>query len=360
MKNIGQRAIAIVTILIATVTYASATEPFLELELSVPRILRTLERIAPEEAKADAEFTAKMTLIRDLNLGSAYLFLYPDQEFKFLPVLIVRSPNPLALQNLLTKDDLLARFVEKTADSSYKLKAEFLTEEALAGMPLDEYRIWATQKTLLFAPISMVDSWKAGAPQPMASRVAKTAATLKAQGHAFACAIQIPENIKDKDWKDVSSELPIPAGEQSAMITGVGTDLISEMSDAFSTIDSFAFGFQLGANKQRVIEYTQQFRNSANVVKLFKNITQGRAGTGEPTDLIEVLSHVIQSDAVTMSPTLNGKNLSLKVSWAPAADQTVLESIGGYLMGKVMGAAMSGMEGMEITMEQSETEGTWE
>ena len=358
-RNI-QRAAALLSLLIAAVSHAAVNEPFLELRLSVPRILKTLELIVPEEAKADEAFTSTIKSVRDLNLSSAYLFLYPDEDFKSLPILMVTSPEPSALQNLLAQDGILSAYFDKTTSSSYKVKAEFLTNEALEDLPLDEYRIWISKKTLLFAPISTVKSWKTGVPKPMASRVAKTAATLQTKGLAFACAVQIPEEISTTDWDDISSELPIPAGEESDIITGVGSELISEMSDAFSTIDSFAFGFQLGANKQRVIEYTQQFRNSANVVNLFKNITQGRAGTGEPTDLIEVLSHVIQSDAVTMSPTLNGKNLSLKLSWAPAADQTVLESIGGYLMGKVMGAAMAGMEGMEITMEQSETEGTWE
>ncbi len=350
-RNI-QRAAAILSLLICAVSHAAVNEPFLELKLSVPRILKTLELIVPEEAKADEAFTSTIKSVRDLNLSSAYLFLYPDEDFKSLPILMVTSPEPSALQNLLAQDGILSAYFDKTTSSSYKVKAEFLTNEALEDLPLDEYRIWISKKTLLFAPISTVKSWKTGVPKPMASRVAKTAATLQTKGLAFACAVQIPEEISSTDWDDISSELPIPAGEESDMITGVGTDLISEMSDAFSTIDSFAFGFQLGANKQRVIEYTQQFRETANVVELFKQITTG--GTDEATDLIDILANVVKSDSVKMVPTLKGKALSLQLSWDPSADQDVIESIGGYLMGKIMSAAMGGME---MTMGSSDDDG---
>jgi hypothetical protein len=341
-----KRIVAVVVAGIIGVSVGYAAEPILEFKLNVPELIKTVEQIVPKEAQADPAFIAQMASVRALKISYSYLFLYPDSDFNTLPVLMVSSTDPMALKNLFVKDGLLSAYFDQITPSQYKIKSEFLTDEALAGLPLDKYRVWLGRKFLLFAPISIVESWQAGATRPMGSRVVKTAATLQSQKHVFTCAVQIKENIKTTDWKKVSSKLPIPSGSESGMVTGVGVDLISEMSDAFSTIESFAFGFHLGDNKQRVIEYTQRFRNTANVAGLYKQITQGKAGGDEPTNLMEVLARFITSDSVKMVPALNGKSLSLQLSWKPEADQQVMESIGGYLMGKVMGAAMGDMDGM--------------
>ncbi len=343
-------SITALTLAIATIAHSAEThpEPFLELKVSVPLALKTIERIVPAEAKADEQFQAQLSSIRELKLNNAYLFLYPDAKLGALPILLVTSQDPAALPALVAANGLLGGYLQKVTGSSYKLSPTLLESEGTSDLPLAEYRLWVSKKTLLFAPRALVASWSKGAPKPMATRVAKTAGALQSKHHALVCAVQIADDIGKKDWDKVADELPIPGGGESAVLTTVGSDLLGEMSEAFSSIESFAFGFQLAENNQRVIEYAQQFRAAADIAALFKQITKGSATGDEPTSLIAALASVMQSDNVTMTPMLSGNNMSLKLAWAQEADETVVQSIGGYLMGKFMSAAMGGM-GMSMS-----------
>ena len=346
MYSYTRISITALTLAIATIAHSAdpLPEPFLELKVSVPLALKTIERIVPAEAKADEQFQAQLSSIRALKLNNAYLFLYADAKLGALPILFVTSQDPTALPALVAANGLLAGHLEKVTGCSYKLSPTLLESEGTSDLPLDEYRLLVSKKRLLFAPRSLIASWSKGAPKPMATRVAKAAGTLQSKQHALVCAVRIADDIGKKDWDKVAGELAIPGGEQSDMMTTVGTDLLAEMSEAFSSIESFAFGFQLAENNQRVIEYAQQFRAAADIAALFKQITKGSATSDEPTSLIAALASVMQSDNVTMTPMLSGNNMSLKLAWAQEADETVVQSIGGYLMGKIMGAAMGGME----------------
>ena len=344
-----QIIIAAFTIIAAMVasSLATGTEPFLELKLSLPRAIQTIERIAPPEAEKDEAFQAKMATARDSGIASIYLFLYPDEEHGSLPLVMASSPSPDALKELVAPDGLLGPHLEKSTASSYKVKPPPPSEdgEEPTDLPIEDYRLWVSSKLILFAPVSIVNSWKQGAPKPMASRVAKAIAGLPSKQHVISCAVCLPEDVGEKDWDEVATELPIPEGEQSDVLATVGADMLVEMSEALSTIESFAFGFDLaGEDNVRVIEYAQQFRDTADVATLFKQIIQGSGETDEPTDFVSLLCSVLQSESVSMTPALDGNNLSLKLAWSKAADEAVVQAVGGYVMGKVMAAAFSGMD----------------
>jgi hypothetical protein len=333
------------TMAIATLTHAAppAAEPFLELKLNIPRALSSVVGVAPEEAKTNAVFQAKLDFVRDLKLSNAYLFLYPDADFESLPILMVTSADPTALPALVAETGLLHPHLDKVSANSYKLKPELLTDEAMEDLPLDEYRVWITKNTLLFAPISIATTWAKGAPKPMTTPVAKTLAALQSKNHALSCAVRIAKDIEETDWDEVSGELPIPAGEGSDVIATVGSEMLAEMSEAFSSIESFAFGVHLASDGQRVIEYAQEFRAAADIAALFKKITQGGNDNEDPSDLISILASVILSEDIAMTPALQGNHMSLKLAWAQESDESVLQAVGGYIMGQLMRAAMGGM-----------------
>ncbi len=327
---------------------AVGTEPFLELKLNTVRALQAVEKIVPPEALKDEEFLAKLATARDLRLGNAFLFLYEDEDFGSLPVLILQGQDAEALQALVAADGPLGPRLEKSTSTSYKIKPpppeEGEESEEDDSVPIEEYRVWVTGELLLCAPMAIVKSWKAGAPRPMASRVAKAVASLPSKQHIIACAVQLPDDVGEKDWEEVAGELPVPAGEQSDVLLTVGSELLDEMSDAFSTISSFAFGFDLaGTNNTRVVDYAQRFSADADVSNLFKQIIGSGGDSESPADLIAVLRNVMQMDGVNVTPGLNGNDLSLKLAWDQPNDETVVEAIGGYLMGRVISAAMGGM-----------------
>lgn len=344
-----------ITVAMAAGSQAAGTEPFLEFKLNVPRALQVIDRIAPPEAAEDQAFQAKIAAVRELDIASGYLFLYPDEEYGSLPLLMVSSPNADAFQELVAPDGLLGPHLEKVNASSYKVKPQVEEGEHSSDLPLEEYRLWNTGKLLLFAPVSIVKSWKKGSPKPMASRVAAAVAALPSEQHVISCAVCLPEDIGATDWDEVASELPIPAGEQSDVLATVGSEMLAEMSAALSTIDSFAFGFDLdGADNVRVIEYAQRFRDTADIATLFAQITQGSTDADEPTDFISLLGSVLQHEGVTVTPALSGSSLSLKLAWSEPADEAVVQAVGGYVMGRVMEAAFSGME---MTMGASADDG---
>jgi hypothetical protein len=161
----------IAALLILSSVPARAGEPFLDVVINVPQML-----LAAEKSMSNGE-DGVLSALKQCGVSTAHIFLYPDEEFEIVPVVVLDGTTRAALTHLLDGAGLLAPYVEKISVGIYRLKeapTEPESEDDIDGksqLSAGRFRIWLLKEGAIIAPVSIVKSWKQGATRPMATSV---------------------------------------------------------------------------------------------------------------------------------------------------------------------------------------------
>jgi hypothetical protein len=326
----------IAALLILSSVPARAGEPFLDVVINVPQML-----LAAEKSMSNGE-DGVLSALKQCGVSTAHIFLYPDEEFEIVPVVVLDGTTRAALTHLLDGAGLLAPYVEKISVGIYRLKeapTEPESEDDIDGksqLSAGRFRIWLLKEGAIIAPVSIVKSWKQGATRPMATSVAKLAAQMHVEKGLLAVAVTIPETFGEKVLEDIEENSTLQDNPIAGQIAEVGVSILGDMFGSLRKVKTIGFRLGLGAEDERSVAYVQQFRKQSDAAAAYRQLKGGEA-SADAEGMISTLLGIVEDGSTTSRFGLKNDRLIMSVRWQPENDEVVMSALMEPIMEMMMG-----------------------
>ena len=371
MKFDDYKAALLVLIFASSFSVAAQDEPYLELRLNVPNVIKAVDRAklkAEKEAAADAaelgievddamlvedgpgaasevgamEPEAFLTIIKGLNVETAHLFLYPDKEFQTVPVLLIKGVKQSEVEALLAAQGLIGDVLERVGPGFYKFKEDPMEKEAAeededSSIPTDRFRLWIRKDSAIVAPVSVLRSWNAGEARPLSTAVGKLGTGLSTDTSLLSLAVRLPETLS-KDLDKGLKENPLLAGTGSEDITDLVAQMLASVVDPLTKVKALGLRFSIREDESRLATYVQWYKKPLDAQTALKTLQAGTASQ-DADGIVSTLLEIAEDEATRTSHSAKDGMLRVNVAWTEEKD----EVIGGILMGAIMEMALGGM-----------------
>ena len=308
-------------------------DPFLVLNLNVPLIINALEnRLEPD--KKTARFRVMMSLMKSMALSQLELYLYAAPNSQVLPVIVAHGSNRQQLETVFNNQESFNEYFTPTSSGTYRLKKEAISDAEKYQLPQEPYQVTLIDTGAVLAPVSFSAAIKENPRRLSKSRVAKFVRTVGKRQDLAAIAIRVPENMIQGWEKKIQDHPAVQINPQTAMIAGMGTTIISQLSGSLQLVDVLALGFRFNGQKGRALSYAQQFRSGVDGEKIYRQLAAANPADPEINSIIRNLIELFQDHRYQHTLDFKNNRLALDFSWSKKEDETFLTALTAATIGQ--------------------------
>jgi len=314
-------------------------EPFSVLTLNVPLILEALEsRLEPD--KKTAQLMAMMPLIRAMDLRQIELHLLPAANSRVLPVIMAHGGSRQQWMEVFNSQKSFREYFTQVSDGTYRLKPEAVSEAQKYKLPPEPYQLMLVESGALLAPESFSAALQKNPDFLTNAPVAKFAQSIAKGTDLAAGAIRLPENFIQGWEKKIQDHPAAQINPQTAMIAGMGTKIISQLSGSLKPVDILALGFRFTGQHGRALSYAQQFRPDVDGEKIYRQLAAADTTGAEINGIIRSLIELFKDQRYQHALDYNDNRLSLEFSWSKKEDEAFLTALTAATIGQLFTASM--------------------
>ena len=230
--------------------------PFLAVRLNVPLLLAAVDQNMAEDKK-DLRYKMTATIIKSFGLKDVELYLFPDVEHTFLPVIFATGEKGNSLESMLKAQANFVQVLEPLPDGSYRFKKEAIPADKQNSFPIDQYRVQFVDDMAIMAPENLSLFLQQGPASLIRTRVAQMIAAVAQPGDLATLSVRIPENL-DAEWqKKIQSNPAVQQNPQANMMIAIGGGVLTQLAEPLKDVDSLAISFRLDDAKNRMLSYAQ-------------------------------------------------------------------------------------------------------
>ena len=316
---------------VAVASREASRKPFMALKVNVPLLMEAVDRNLPEDKK-DIKYKMIAGIFKSFGLSRLQLFLYPDPEHIFLPVVLAESQKGQSLEKKLKAHGYYLQYLKPVSNGVYRFNKDAIMGGKQNPFPQDRYRIRFEDNTAIFAPEDLSLSLQEGPDAVLNTQVAQLIASIADPRDLAALSVRIPENLSN-DWqKQIQSNPALGQNPQTAMVTAMGGSLLAQLSEPLKSVESLVVGFRLDKTNGRVLRYAQQFRKGVDGGRIYRKLHSGQPNDlnvdGMVLKLVELFydpryRHTVAHKNNRLTLELNWKEQHDKAFWAALSQATI-------------------------------------
>jgi zinc-ribbon domain len=314
-------------------------EPFMAAIINVPRLMEAIDQNLPEEKK-DIKYRMIAGIFKSFDLSDIQLFLYPDPEHTFLPVIIAESKDGARLEKQLTSQENFIPFIEPESKGIYRFNTKAIPRDKLNNFPIEQYRLQFRDNTAVFAPRQIANRLKNGQGPVLKTPVARMIASTAKPGNLAALSVRIPQDFS-KDWqKSLQNNPAVQQNPQAAMMIAMGGSVLSQLSESLKGIEMLAIGFRLDEKNGRALSYAQQFREGMDGSRIYQQLKSGNPSDLNVDGMVLKLIELFNDPRYQHRLEQNNNRLALELNWEMQQDKAVLTSLSEATLGQLFAQSM--------------------
>jgi transcription elongation factor Elf1 len=337
---IGKRAAIQKTEPAAGPVAASGTaEPFLALKLNVPLLMEAIDQNLPEE-KRDLKYKMTTRIFRSFGFEKVMLYLYPDSQHTFLPVILAQSKEGKSLEKKLKSQGNYFQFLEPVSDGAFRIKKEVIPEDKQSNFPIDRYRIKFVDHTAIFAPQNFSRVLKEGQVPLFKTQVTQMIASIAQSQDLAVLSVKIPENFSN-DWqKTIQGNPALQQNPQVAMAAAMGGGMLAQLAEPLKGVEALAIAFRLDESDGRVLRYAQQFRQGVDGRRIYRQLRSGNPDDLDVDGMILKLIELFNDSRYRHKVGLENNRLTLELNWKAQHDKVFFASLSEATIGQLLAQGM--------------------
>jgi len=321
------------------VAASGTAEPFLALKLNVPLLMAAIDQNLPEEKK-DLKYKMTTRIFRSFGFEKVQLYLYPDSQHTFLPVIFAQSEEGKSLEKKLKSQGNYFQFLEPVSDGAFRIKKEVIPEDKQNNFPIDRYRIQFVDHTAIFAPQNLSRVLKEGQVPLFKTQVAKMIASIAQPQDLVVLSVKIPENFSN-DWqKTIQGNPALQQNPQVAMVAAMGGGMLAQVSEPLKGVEALAMGFRLDETGGRVLRYAQQFRKGVNGRRIYQQLRSGNPDDLDVDGMILKLIELFNDPRYRHKVGHENNRLILELNWKEQHDKVFFASLSEATLGQLFAQGM--------------------
>ena len=312
----------------------AAVEPLLAARLNVPLLLEAIDQNVPEEKK-DIKYKMTTRIFKSFGFGKIQLYLYPDPEHTFLPVILAASKDGKNLEEHLRSQNNFIQFLEREPDGSYRINTKALPEDKRKNFPLDLYRVQFIDNSAIFAPEHLAQALKDSEGLLQQTQVGQMIASIAKPRDLAVLSVSIPEDFGSAWQEKIQSNPALKQNPQTAMIAAMGGGVLAQLSESLTGTEALAISFRLNKANGRVLSYVQQFRKGVNGKKIVAQLKSGNHDDLKVDGIALKLIALLKDRRY--KPQIGHKNnrLTLRLNWEQQHDKALLKSLSEAAFGQI-------------------------
>ncbi len=314
-------------------------EPFAVLQLNAPLVLNALDtRVDP--AKKTARLQLMMSLAKSIELEQLNLYLYLEPNNRMLPVITATGTNRRQLENLIERREPFSQYFRRKSDGRYRLKPDAIKDKDQYQLPNEPYEVIITDDGASLAPVSLADVITANPRQLAGTSVARFSQTIDNDENLAAIAIRLPDRI-NPGWEEKIQNYPaMQSTPQIAMMAGMGSAVVSQLTDSLEAVEILALGFRFSGQHGRSLSYAQKFRSGVNGEKIYQRLASSNPVDEQTVGIIANLIELFQDDRYQHRLDFRNDRLMLEFTWSEAEDKTFLTALSAATIGQLFAGAV--------------------
>ena len=309
-------------------------EPFLALNLNVPLILKNIDRRV-EKDKKTLKFRTTMTLVKSLKLKRVDLFLYAGRQKQILPVILAWGSNAKHLEKIFARQESFEKFFERKSAGKYRFKQEALENTDNYRFSDEPYQMTLLDKGAVLAPVSVSGAIEADKNLLLSTAIAGFTESIADPQDLVRVAVRIPKGIQ-KGWeKEIQRNPALAKNPQAAMIAGMGSGILAQLTDSLKPGETMALGFRCNGENGRALSYAQQFRQGVDGNAVYQKLDSGDLQDVAVDGIIRALLELFQDDRYEHTLDFADNRLALEFSWSKKDDEAFLASLSKATIGQM-------------------------
>ena len=315
------------------------TEPFLAAKVNVPLLLEAIDQNLPEDKK-NLKYKMTTGVIRSLGFNQVQLYLYPDPQYTFLPVLFAEGQKGKSLQKKLQSQGNYFQFLEALSDGTFRIKKEVIPGDKQNSFPIERYRIQFVENKAVFAPENLFQLFKGGQNPLRATRVEQMIASIAQPWDLALLSVKIPENFSN-DWqKKIQGNPALQQNPQTAMMVAMGGGVLAQLSEPLKNVESLAIGFRLDKTSGRVLHYAQQFRKGVDGRRIYQQLQSEKPDNLDVDGMVLKLIELFNDSRYQHKIRLENNCLMIDLNWEKQHDKAFFASLSEATLGQLFAQGM--------------------
>jgi hypothetical protein len=317
-------------------------EPIMALNINVPLLMEAIDRNVPEDKK-DTKYKMTAGIFRSFGFNRLQLYLYPDPEYTFLPVILAESVKGQSLEKKLKSQGYFIQFLEPISKGVFRIKKIAIPEDKQNNFPIDRYRIQFVDHVAVFAPENLSRVFTAGQDPVLDTLVAQMIASIASPRDLAALSVRIPKNLSNEWQKKIQSNSSLQQNPQAAMMAAMGGGVLAQLSDSLKSVESMAIGLRLDETNGRVLRYAQQFRKEVDGGRIYQQLQSGKLNDLDADGMVSKLIELFNDPRYRHAIGHKNNRLTLELNWEEQHDKAFWAALSEATLGQLF------PQGMELT-----------
>ncbi len=314
-------------------------EPFLAAKINVPLLMEAIDQNMPEDKK-DLKYKMTTGIFKSFGFNQVQLYLYPDPQHTFLPVILAESDKGKSLEKKLRSQGNYFQFLEPASEGVFRIKKEIIPEDKQDNFPIDSYRVRFIEHRAVFAPENLSRVFNDGQDSILKTRVAQMIASIAQPQDLVLLSVKIPENFSN-DWqKKIQSNPALQQNPQAAMVAAMGGGVLAQLSEPLKGVESLAIGFRLDKTSGRVLRYSQQFRKGVNGRRIYQQLRSGNPDDLDADGMVLKLIELFNDPRYRHKIEHKNNRLMLELNWEEQHDKAFFASLSEATLGQLFAQGM--------------------
>jgi hypothetical protein len=314
-------------------------EPFLAARINVPLLMEAIDRNMPEEKK-NIKYTMITGIFQSFGFNQVQLYLYPDPENTFLPVILVEGHKGESLEKRFKSQGNYFQFLEPASNGAFRIKKEAIPEDKQGNFPIDSYRIRFVDHRAIFAPENLSRVLNDRPDPLLKTRVAQMIASIAHSRDLVLLSVKIPEDFSN-DWQKMIQQNPtLQQNPQAAMAAAMGGGVLAQLSEPLKGVESLAIGFRLDKTSGRVLRYSQQFRKGVDGHRIYQQLQSGNPDDLDADGMVLKLIELFNDPRYRHKIRHKNNRLILELAWEEQHDQAFFASLSDATLGQLFSQGM--------------------
>jgi DNA-directed RNA polymerase subunit RPC12/RpoP len=321
-------------------------EPFMALNVNIPLLMEAIDRNLPEEKKG-IQYQMTTRILQSFGLSRFQLYLYPDPEYTFLPVILAESQKGQSFEKTLKSQGYYIQFLEPVSEGVYRINKYAIPEDKQNNFPIDRYRIQFVEHTAVFAPENLMAAFTAEQNPVPDTQVAQMIASIAGPRDLAALSVRIPENFSNNWQKKIQSNSAFQQNPQAAMMAAMGSGVLAQLSEPLKSVESLAVGFAVDETNGRVLRYAQQFRKGVDGGRVYQQLQSGKPSDLDDNDMVLKLIELFNDPRYRHTIGHKDNRLKLELNWEEQHDKAFWAALSQATLGQLFtgGMALAPAEG---------------
>ena len=314
-------------------------EPFMALKVNVPLLMEAVDRNIPEEQK-NIKYKMTTAILRSLGLSQVRLYLYPDPQNTFLPVIFVESHKGKSLEKQLKSHGNYIQFLEPVSDGVFRIKKDAIPRDKQNNFPIDRYRVKFIDNAAIFAPEKLAGMFTSAPDPVLNTQVGQLITSITQPGDLAVLSARIPENFSNEWQKTIRNNPALKQNPQIAMVAAMGDGVFAQLSEPLKDIESLAVGFRLDENNDRVLRYAQQFRKGVDASRIYHQLSSEKPDDLNANGMVLKLIEIFNDARYRHTIGHENNRLMLELNWEERNDKAILAALSEATVGQLFAQSM--------------------